>query len=226
MPIHPQFFPPLPNDAIASYDWQDLAEGTGIINYKLFTTTDSTGDDYRLGTQELYSTIIDTRIVATSAHTSFTKLADLDFDLSVYNIQKQIKGTMVLQFSHVAKSNPAVAQIEAYTVVRIRRWDGVAEHEVALGQTKTLTPGAGGGEESELVTMQIIIPKTDFAAEDALRVTIEMWIKAVGTGTPQGAYYLGHDPQNRDSTYADGIKPSADDLVQTFDIYTPYNIDK
>ncbi len=220
----PIAYPPIPAAAIATFDAVDLAEGTGIVQYKLFTTTDSAGDDHHMGTQTLYSSLIDTRFVVTT-ETPFTKVVDLDFDLSEFNLPQDIKGTATFQFSILAKSGSAGnTQLEAYYIIQLRKWDGSSETNIVSGQTATLTPAASLGEDSEIVCMRVTVPLTHFKRGETLRITVEGWGKTVGAGSPAGQMFVGHDPQNRDSTFADGIKPSTDDLIQTFDAYIPFRI--
>ena len=211
---------------IQSYNYTDIAEGTGVINFKLFTTTDSVGNDYILGTQTLYSSLIDTAVSCTASYENFTKVGDLDFDLTPFNTPKDIKGTAVFQFSHLAKSaGSANTSLDGYTIVRVRKWNGTTETEIGSAQSPTLSPTVSGDEKSGIVCMEATLTNTHFAAGEILRVTVEMWVKATDVGTNSGVYYVGHDPVNRDSTSADGIKPSVDPLIQTFNVYIPFRLD-
>ena len=220
----PIAYPPIPAAAIATFDAVDFGDGTGIRQFKLFTTTDSVGDDHHMGAQTLYSSLIDTRFVVTT-ETPFTKVIDLDFDLSEFNLFKTLKGTATFQFSMLAKSGGAVnRQLEAYAIIQLRKWDGSTETDIVSGQTATLQPPANSGEDEAIINMSVTVPQTHFKRGETLRITVEGWAKTVDAGNPAGEFFIGHDPQNRDSTFPSGIKPSVDDLIQTFDVFIPFKI--
>ena len=50
-----QTIPQVPPLAIASYDYTDIASGTGIVKFFLFDSENSVSKDYHLGREVIYS---------------------------------------------------------------------------------------------------------------------------------------------------------------------------
>jgi len=209
--IHPQPFPPLPNDAIASYDWQDLAEGTGNIKYYFFKSQDTSAEDEHIGTEELYSSSITTN---GATGTDF----DLDFDLSAYNSSRTLRGTAI--FQGTLRLYGGAGGSTGYLNVKIRKVSGT-ETEIASGQSQTVTCGASG-YDWRIVCVPIVIPQTHFKKGDTLRITVIGHVE----GSEAAESWFGHDPQNRDGA-ANTIIPSVDSppsINKSF-IVIPYSIE-
>lgn len=191
--------------AIASFDFEDIAEGTGVISFEAFKTTDSTGTDEHLAseTTDIYSTLIEEG-GAPVITTSFTKEFDVDYDLTQFNLPKDIQGTGVIRFSFYLERLGGGGTVDAYIIARIRKWDGTTETEVASVQTATTQVGAAANTTTN-VLMNITIPRTHYKKGDTLRLTMEGWMK--GSVADDNRFFWGVDPQNRDGTY---LRPSGD----------------
>ena len=204
---------------IASYDAVDLAEGTGTVKYYFALNENSTGQDHILTRDyTIYSKLIETPF--NPPGTSFTKEVDLDFDLSAFNLPSTLRGTAIFQMAAKQTNNAAGNSTEMYLIVKVRKWDGATETEIASGQTETfITPAET--VSTTIFNLPIVIPRTGYKKGEVLRVTVEAWTRQVNAGG--SASWLGHDPRNRDG---DGIIPSTDDPV-TFTnshILIPYEI--
>ena len=208
---------PIPVEAaIASYDYYDIAEGTGIKKFYGYVTKDSAGLKYYLGIDAVYSSLIET-VTAAAEYPGYNIQLDLDFDLTPFNLPRIIKGTALInQAMHVfVGTKPSV---NAYIIYKVRKWDGTTETEIASIQTETIT-----GIAEKIFSIPITIPKTHFKKGEILRLSVQIYaaIGDPGTGTGGGTV-IGHDPKNRDGTY---LTPSTDDTITLLEFYCPFSID-
>ena len=73
---------PLPSEnAVASYNYTDMAEGTGVT---VFYLVGATGDNI-LTTQTVYADDIENATAETELTSDYVKLMDTDYDLSPFN---------------------------------------------------------------------------------------------------------------------------------------------
>jgi len=169
----PQAFPQVPPSAIASYDYFDIAEGTGMKQFYL-CTSEITGPavDYHLVGNVIYSAEL---------YLQFATASDIDFDLSAFNFPKTISGTGILQ---IAFRN-AGASGTCYIICRLKKNDTV----IVSIQSPTEASAAQG-----VWNMPITIPQTHFKKGDVLRLTIEGYQGGAGIAS------IGLDPMNREAT--------------------------
>lgn len=213
----PQKFNSQPT-TIATYDYTDLAEGTGIVKYYLYQEEDSVGVSYRIGSNALYSANIEVSGNLT-AGASFVQASDLDFDLTSYNRPQTIRGTASVQASIMAKCNgPEDSYV--YLILKLRKWDGSTETEIASATTPTANGTDSSNPGKILLNSEIVVPRTHFKVGDILRLTIEVWARVNPGGS--GKWIYATDPQNRDGTY---LTPSTDDTITRFELYIPYELD-
>jgi len=197
---------------IASFNYTDVADGTGKINVNGTAKKTSAGTTYNLeSVSDNYSTSIETTSV-NSDGTQFVKMIDLDFDLATFNKSRTLFGTSTFQIcQNLARANTGSGgqHLQSYIIIKVRKWDGATETEIGSVQSQTITDDvvlATGTSTIHLMDIEIAT-RTNFAKGDTLRVTIEGWSKAQ-VGGYDARLTIGHDPQNRDGTY---IIPSTDD---------------
>jgi hypothetical protein len=110
--------------------------------------------------------------------------------------------------------------------VRVRKYDGSTETEIALAQSEDTGVGyeASPVAKKKVHYFPITIPQTHFKRGDILRVTLECW-SYQGASAGNGTFAIAHDPMNRDGNY---IKPSSDDPATTtqFKIEIPFRLDE
>ena len=182
---------PEPSPVIASYNYTDIAEGTGIVVFYGYTTESPT-EEYNLGTSVFYSKKVET-ISSVFTSGSWGKKLDVDFDLSPFNYPKSIRGDAIVSITSGYEGSGAGAS-EAYVIARIRKWDGSTETEIASGQGETKTIG-GGGAETQLDLIKITVPKTHFKKGETLRLTIECYGKTTTASNTEIGF--AHDPKER-----------------------------
>ena len=207
---------------IPTYDYFDIAEGTGIVKLYLSTSEINTGLNYHLGRDTTYSSLIDSQSAITSG---MAKEIDLDFDLSPFNMPKSIKGVANAQATLKVYSATGTSACSAYIIFKVRKWDGSSETEIASAQSQTVVP-PNGSSIWEIVNVPITITKTNFKKGETLRLTVEVW---GASGADGGVIFVGHDPQNRDSidvAAPEGIRPSVDSptSITKSHIFVPFII--
>ncbi len=165
---------------IATYDFTDIAEGTGVVKFYLFETEITGGAvDYHLGTAVVYSS---TLMIGGS-------YADLDYDLTQFNIPKTIGGTAIINMPwHIF---PGGTTMTLTLVCKLKKNDVV----IATVTSPTASVAGGEAETGNVWCFPMTIPQTHFAAGDVLRLTIEA-TSTGGSGGSQLASY-GIDPVSR-----------------------------
>ena len=208
---------PLPSEsAVASYNYTDMAEGTGVTMFYLAATN---GDNI-LTPNQIYSDVIEYSTGEHNLTTDFVKNMDVDYDLSAFNSPRTVKGTAYINFTgHQWKSGTAV--VTSKFTIKVRKWDGVTETEIGNATTAEITDAAG----YKLTALAIPLTQTHFGIGDVLRVTIEGYDKEdAHFSDTTNILIVGQDPMNRDGTY---IIPSTDNPVSITQtkIWIPFKID-
>lgn len=212
-----KYFPEQAETAIASYNYTDIVEGTGIIKFTAYSSETDAGMDYHLGTDEtVYSK--DPEAWASGADTA---TIDHDYDLSPFNLPRTIKGTAMVNFTLKARAGTGQTT-DAKADVYIRKWDGTTETDIVTdtSQTIRLVNGVSG---AETINMPLTVPTTHFKAGEQLRLSIVANnLKVTNSATLD--VWIGQDPANGDGTY---IKPSLDDPRTTTrtTFFCPFKLD-
>lgn len=180
---------------LVTFDFVDIADGTGIVRFYGASATLSTGVNYIL-TRDGATRAADKAEVWPGVGGGATpvKVLDLDFDLSPFNLQQVLKGTMLA--SVPANAISAIASSMTYfVIVRLRHVDAAAaETEVASAQSQTFTTDSvAGGKKPNQFLVSMTVPQTTYKKGETLRITVEMHV------TPaQDADFAGiaFDPSN------------------------------
>ena len=197
--ILPQNIPVLSANAIASYDYIDLSSGLGFINYKGFTTQDSSGIVYNLGTNTVYSATIETAATGTQpVH---------NFDSSTFNLPRTAKGT-----AYVSAGCGTTAAGTFQPQVRLQK---IAVDGTTITNISAAVSGAALGGSGTTVAMELIpipLTQTTIGVGEKLRLTFLF----SENGNPAG---FGHDPQGRS-----GARVSGASVTTALNCYIPFRI--
>ena len=198
--------------AIVTFDAEDFADGTSVVILKGSTTKADTTTSYVLQKTDNFSNDIETKVIGMT--TSFTKLMNLDFDLTPMELSRTAKGTAVINVTLAMQSTAASATCNGYIIANIKHVDAAsAETNLGTAMSETITsPASAGGIKAKTVQIKIALTEKHFAQGETLRLTIEGWGKRNAGDNTQNIF-IGHDPQNRDGTT--GINPSTDDPATT-----------
>ena len=208
--------------AIASYNYTDLAEGTGIIKFYGFAARNSAAYTYHLDKNPTYSALIQK-----SGAWSNSSSIDIDFDTSTFNTPCVIKGTAIINMT-LSVIADAGHTSTGYITAYVRKWNGTTETEIANVQSANVVDNDATANK-EVLNLRLTIPQTSFKRGETLRLTIVL-SGSCPSGT--GVFAFGCDPMNRDadeySGWSDGvdIKPSTDSMITQLNFYCPFKIDK
>ena len=159
--------------AVASYNYTDIAEGTGVVVFYGFKTYDG---NYHLSNNVLYSETIET-ISATNM--------TFNFDLSPFNLPKIIKGTALVKFCF-----RIIAAGTISFVLTLQKVSGGAA--TSIGTASLSNYSVTTAPVNRLVS--IALTETHFKAGDFLRFVMDV----TNNG---GSTAYGHDPANREGVY-------------------------
>lgn len=202
--------------AIASYDYSDVVDGTGIVVYYCGSHKEQTTEGYFIARQNLYSKSIFTSstIDCPDYETDFILVADKDFDIFL-NAPRTMKGTARVIVNVGGSANYDTGQ--TYVIAKIRKYSDSTETEIASAQTPTLAlPNTS--YYYELNNLQITVPNTTFKSGDILRLTIEQYGRRVTGTTGTQTARFAHDPMNRTTTEF-GTTPTI------LEFHAPFKID-
>ncbi len=203
---------------IASYNYTDIAEGTGVVLFYGSNDRDDGGYTYFLTNNTTRSAEIDTHANVTS--TSYTKRLDLHFDLSPFNSPRKIKGKTRYVFTMTGRGGENSASM-AYIIFKLKKWDGTTETQIGNVTSVEGSLGTSGNVVgSHEFTCEIdVTSQVHFKKGDVLRVTAEVWGKLVATGGT-GRVGIAHDPTDRDNS---GLL--LDEHSSQLKIYIPFMIE-
>ena len=191
--------------AIASYDYTDLAEGTGVVSFFGSDNRSISGPGrlYSLSKGVLYSNDINTQEANTTA--TFVLLLEKDFDV-VFNQPQNLKGIVKINITLGGRTvSTAPNTWECYAILKLKHVEDAID--IGEAQTETVTGGGGGINVHASKTLQAIIDASStaihFKPGETLRMTVEIWGKRPSGGSSNVGF--GHDPKGRlDETPANG----------------------
>ena len=200
---------PIPSpDAIATYDFDDIANGFGIVTYYLYNSRTSAGYSYHIGTDTPYSD--DAGVLHDGAESTYT----WTFNSDTFNQPRLAGGIATLNFC--AGGVQTVGAYNFFITIKIYHYDGSTATQLgSTWQSRTIAgPGVANGWN---YLAKITVPTKEFKIGDTLRIEV------IGNRSAQGQIDIGTDPQNR--TWS-GIVPSGANKAHhtTFTVDFPYKI--
>lgn len=179
---------------IASYDFFELAKGTGSVVLYAGLVNNS----LKLSNLQWYSERVKISTEdgggAFKTDATFTKHLDKDFDIELER-PLIIEGEAIVNATITIRCN-AAAEHEAYFIAKARKVSGGTETDLDTTQGQTFYFNeTGASNKSKEMSIDLNIPRTKFRTGDTLRLTIEVWGKELSGA---GAHYgFGCDPQDR-----------------------------
>lgn len=162
----PKPFPETIGPALASYNYSDIAEGSGVQIYygtKAHTDSNFANDKFILSEAPIIAS--GNAAGGTNGVIACSALP-VDFEI-VFNTPKTIKGNLYATIPlHVDTGQTANAQIT------IQKWDGTSETDI-VAQISSPTYGNVGSDVYVDVTIKVVVPKTSFKAGETLRIQLD-----------------------------------------------------
>ncbi len=208
--------------AIASYDYTDLAEGTGVVTFFGSSHMSASGSAalYSLSKTALYSNDINTQAVNTSG--TFIKTLEKNFDV-VFNQPQNLKGIVKINITLGGRTTGAAPNSwECYVILKLKK----GTTDIAEAQSETVAGGGGAADVKNSKVLQVLIDAsaaaTHFKPGETLRITVELWSRQPSGGGPHTGF--AHDPRARTDVAASagGIIEDAHSTV--FQINVPFII--
>jgi len=191
---------------LANYDYNDLAEGTGNVEFYGGTTKELTVVNHILRRGTFFSNW-NNRFTQAAVTGGNAKRIDLDFDLSAFKNAQVINGTGYVYIPVINAGN-----CTSYAIARVRKVSATgAESEIASATSETTNTLA-----EHIFAMALTIPKTPIATGETLRVTIEIWALSTSGNTHVG---LAHDSNGGDCDF-----PSITNSITAGNSYLKVNI--
>jgi len=212
-------------EALTSFDYVDISDGTGVEVFNLGTTNSNTVSGAVLRSDTFYSNTVTTGTIESASGAVFLKFNDVDFDVEL-NLPRNLKGTVLVNMpSGILESDDD--NFHSFIYAKLRKWDGTTEEDIVSASGSVLSKLTGGAGTYKYAMDAIIMdaPLTHFKKGETLRLTIEQWGKAHDPGLPnKGAtFFIGHDPQGRATTDRDVPTFGTDPSIATVQI--PFKID-
>lgn len=185
---------------ITTYDFTDIATGTGIEIYyggqtsgAYFLTPNIVYSDATLTSSGLWG--------GAAASKAYNDELVIPFDVE-FVLQRTMKGTCVINVPIGVQSTNAGKSFQdhascALVIVR----DGTPTTIVDGISANFLFSSLGAGQSSHAMTCtRMDVPETIIEAGDTLRVVVQLYTNNLNTETHY--HFIGHDPQNRALSYA------------------------
>ncbi len=197
----PPVYRKTPERAIVSFDFKDLASGSGFEEFFLAKNNDDSGTTDVLTTTPIWSSLVETNFGEGAEVTT-------NFDSTVFNLPRTIRGTAILNLGIVSSSSGNQETIK----VQLFKWDGSTE--TALTAELTLTPLTFIGVAA------FSLPLTD-STGSLIKTGEQIRLKIIISAIQAAEFIaLGHDPRDRDSDVISGAA-----TITSSRIFIPFKID-
>ena len=179
--------------AVATYNYTDIASGTGFVIFYAGKLADSNV----LSSFTFYSDNVLEPTAALTA-TTYTLLNDDDYDV-MFNTPRAIEGNAIITVPMGMYPTANDKNVTLKATVTIRKWDGTTETDIATNDGVFEINGASSATlYTKMTAIDITVPRTSFKAGETLRLTIAFYGKVETAGNSKVWY--GHDPKSRPTT--------------------------
>lgn len=189
--------------SISSYNYVDIASGTGYITLYAGSTVDL----YLLSNTAFYSDVI-RNYTSCAGGVSDQLCADIDFDIEL-NKPMNVAGLGIVNVP-VAVSTVGANTASVYAVVYFRKWNGSTETEIVSNTSRTHS-GSNSSASTPICSMLAVdldVPLTHFKIGETLRLTVKIY-GSNSAGVNSSNIWWAYDPMNRTSGWdTTGAVPS------------------
>lgn len=220
----PQAYPLLSVPVIATYNYADIAEGTGIVKFFGAIHTSGATQSFMLTTNTPYSDVIAlSGAVVTTA--TYVRVRNDTFSVT-FNRPQNIKGKAYLNVSiggNLSAGYDAVERVAISGAV-LEHYDGSTATTMATTSGAVMSfAGVQAQSRTCLLEFDMTSSATHFKPGDSLRLTIPLWAWSGynnGSGTHIG---YGVDPQDRADP--SGLTIQATETTK-LELYVPFLINQ
>ena len=183
---------------IASFDYYDFAEGTGVKVFYGCGTTDSVGEGTILTATSLYADPLFTTSDDFN-QAAFALEKTINFDLQVFNITKIIKSIAFIDGSMSCASNAGTVAGSMYIVWTFQHFDGDSTYTDFGTVTSETISSSSDSTTIQSFCLDCALTETVFAKGHALRVRAQIYGRDDDPAGGGSRGRLCHDPKNRDA---------------------------
>lgn len=203
---------PQRKEKIISFDFIDLLAKQGLVTFYPGTKYNDSATETKVLERNVFDTISQSFTNSTSTkNASFTKIIDHDYDFEIgTNLIINGKGSSFISFSCTSTNDSGVSDdanttTQIYFIVKLRKYSGTTETEIANGKTQTIEAVESSTNISTTTTgkstLLLDCTRTNINKGDILRVTIEGWLalpsKRLTNTNSKGSLIYYIDPLER-----------------------------
>jgi len=209
-------FPDERTNEIVSYDYFDIAEGTGIETYYGMSISAQTA--IAAHTAQSITWILHGEAIESDGQSQYkegTTVADaqafdIDLDLTEFNLPKDIKGNALVTINGTMTAGDPAVNHSACFVFNLYKWDGASETLMGTGYSNPLGTVTNGTNTFYGATQVPITSKVHFKKGDVLRLNVLAYTRSSNAGQG-GTVKLYINP----TTAGEELK-----------VYIPYNLER
>ena len=171
--------------AIASFNFADIASGTGTVIYFASKTNISGAEAFNLSEKDEYSSEIE--LLHTTAKTT-----TMDFDTAIFNLPQTVRGTGLVS---VGMYNTVAGACQV--AVQLKKVDSAAVvTDISSEQLGSFNPIGSSGTTGVLMNLiPLSLTETIIKKGDLIRLTIKFTTLDANNNT------MGYDPKGRQGTF-------------------------
>jgi len=229
----PIYYPEQPEASIASYNYTDIAEGTGIIKFYGFTTKDNDSVlTYALSTQAFNSDTgnltnadgettghAESKSEANDGTGTYKAYTAINFNLSPFNTPRVIRGKGYLNCSVAIKETDA-SSAKGYWKFKIQKVSGTEVTDIAEGNSMEVYTVPAEYPNKDIFSCCILLSctQTHFKIGDILRLSCIPYMKWMAGGY-NSFMHLPHQPLDTAT-----INFNATDFQTKLELYVPFKL--
>jgi hypothetical protein len=187
---------------IASYNWTDVADGSGYVDFYGFGLTETTNKYYALSSKVIVPGSIYYAVAATSGnHGTDTRsfggsTQTMNFPASPFNTPRILKGKVIVEAGARRSKNTAnVGSVGIKAVITIEKISGAVTTTIVSGETEHFDLTTANSTQYRQWTLVLDAPQTSFKIGDQLNVKVAFTTNS-GVGS-DGVGYFFHDPTGK-----------------------------
>jgi hypothetical protein len=194
MPLNFSSITPPSKSLSVNYNWVDIASGSGYVLFSGYSAWLTGGQEYMLVPRSFSAIMagIETSpnlsytIVANPASGAMALEGEIDFDSNALALPQSVNGEFICRVPVAANAVSGTGTMRV--IVKLRKWDGATETEIASGQSVDM--GFTGTHRANPI-IKFNVDNAHYKKGETIRVTVEYW----GDDTTGNfVYNAGHDP--------------------------------
>jgi hypothetical protein len=237
MPI-PSVYRRAQEGAVASYDWTDIASGSGMITFYLGGLKNNSGFQYYMNenvfipqsapnTANFHITGAYYRVQTTND--TATKLIDLTFETNQFNRPRIIEGDVLFEIPCSSQYKTNTRATEHYIICILSKVSSGTTTTLLTSTSSTVAPGVDTAF-TDYLSWKDNLSQTNLKIGDTLKLNVQVWGRRSDGESENVAFMLGHNPLN-EATAAIGGGTEGIERVSLIDgksqarISIPFKID-